>query len=134
VALSRETHPAADLGLFSALIEDRTPLIAEGAQFVPLGSNQFAKAETGFFYLEFYDPDPASVSVRVRALDRRTEEPKWDSGVTKLPLPNGGGKASIAAAASLRLSSLTTGPYRLEITARDSTGKEVKRTADFEVK
>jgi VWFA-related protein len=134
VALSRETHPAADLGLVSSLVEDRTPLIAEGTQFVPFGSNQFAKSETGFFYIEVYDPDPASVRVRVRVLDRKTEEPKWDSGVTTLPLSSNAGKPSIPAGASLRLGSLATGPYELEITAFDSTGKQVKRTADFEVK
>jgi len=134
VALSRETHPAADLGLVSSLVQDRTPLIAQGTQFVPFGSNQFAKSETGFFYLEFYDPDPASVNVRVRVLDRNTGEPKWDSGNTKLPLSSNGGKSSVPAGANLRLSTLKTGPYRLEITASDSTGKEIKRTADFEVK
>jgi VWFA-related protein len=134
VALSRETHSAADLGLVSSLVEDRTPLIAEGAQFVPSGSSQFARSELGFFYLEFYDPDPASVRVRVRVLDRRTEEPKWDSGVTTLPLSSNAGKPSIPAGASLRLSSLATGPYELEVTAFDSTRKQVKRTADFEVK
>ena len=134
VVLSRETHPAADLGLVSSLVQDRTPLIAEGTQFVPFGSSQFAKSDTGFFYLEVYDPDPASVSVRVRVLDRKSGEPKWDSGITKLPLSSNGGKTSVPAGASLRLSTLATGPYQLEITASDSTGKEIKRTADFEVK
>jgi VWFA-related protein len=133
VALSRETHSAADLGLVSSLVQDRTPLIAEGTQFVPFGSDEFAKSDSGFFYLEVYDPDPASVNVRVRVLDRKTGEAKWDSGLTKLPLP-GGGKTSIPAGASLRLSSLATGTYRLEITASDSTGKQAIRTKDFEIK
>ncbi len=112
VALSRETHPAADLGLVSSLVQDRTPLIAGGTQFVPFGSTQFAKSDTGFFYLEVYDPDPASVSVRVRVLDRKTGQPKWDSGITKLPLPSGG-KPSIPAGASLRLNSLAPGADQL---------------------
>jgi len=134
VALSRETHPAADLGLVSSLVEDRTPLIAEGTQFVPFGSNQFAKSDTGFFYLEVYDPNPASVNVRVRVLDRKTGEPKWDSGITKLPLSSNGGKSSIPAGANLRLSSLAAGSYQLEITASNSTAKQAKRTTDFEIK
>jgi hypothetical protein len=134
VALSRETHPAADLGLISSLVQDRTPLIAEGTQFVPSGSSQFAKADTGFFYVEFYDPNPASVTARVRVLDRKTGDPKWDSGVTKLPVPSSGAKASIPAAARLPLGSLAMGAYQLEITASDSVGKQVKRTVDFEVK
>ncbi len=134
VALSREIHPAADLGLISSLVEDRTPLIADGTQFVPFGSNQFAKSDTGSFYLEVYAPDPASVTVRVRVLDRKSGEPKWDSGVTKLPLASSAGKLSIPAGASLRLNTLAAGPYRLEITASDSAGKPVTRTVDFEVK
>jgi VWFA-related protein len=134
VALSREMHPAADLGLVSSLVQDRTPLIADGTQFVPFGSNQFAKSEAGFFYLEVYDPDPSSVRVRVRVLDRTTGDPKWDSGVTSLPLSASGRQPWIPAGASLKLSSHATGAYRLEITAFDSTGKQVKRTADFEVK
>ena len=134
VALSHETHPAADLGLVSSLVQDRTPLIAEGTQFVPSGSSEFAKSDTGFFYLEFYDQNPASMTVRVRVLDRKTGDLKWDSGVTKLPVPSNGSKASIPAAAPLPLRSLVAGAYQLEITASDSLEKQVKRTVDFDVK
>jgi VWFA-related protein len=133
IALSRETHPAGDLGLISSLVEDRTALIAEGAQFVPSGSNQFAKSEAGFFYIEVYDPDPPSVGVRVRVLDRKTGEAKWDSGVTKLPLQGNAGRRAVPAGASLQLDTLAAGAYQLEITASDSTGKQVKRTTDFAV-
>jgi hypothetical protein len=134
VALSRETHPAADLGLVSSLVEDRTPLIAQGAEFIPSGSNQFAKSDPGFFYLEVYDHDPASVSVHVRVLERKTGESKWDSGVTKLPLQGNAGRVAIPAGASLQLKTLAAGAYQLEITASDPTGKQVRRTTDFEVK
>jgi VWFA-related protein len=134
IALSRETHPAGDLGLVSSLVEDRAALTAEGAQFVPSGSNRFAKSEPGFFYIEVYDPDPPSVGVRVRVLDRKTGESKWDSGVTKLPLQGNAGRVAIPAGASLPLNTLAAGAYQLEITASDSIGKQVKRTADFEVK
>jgi VWFA-related protein len=133
VALSRETHPAGDLGLTS-LVEDRTPLVAQGAQFIPFGSNQFAKSDPGFFYMEVYDPDPASVGVRVRVADRKSGESKWDSGVIKLPIAGNAGRQAIPAGASLQLNTLAAGLYQLEITASDSAGKEVKRTADFEVK
>lgn len=133
VALSRETHPAGDLGLTS-LVEDRTPLVAQGAEFIPSGSNQFAKSEAGFFYLEVYDPDPASVNVRLRVVDRKSGASKWDSGSIKLPLQGNAGKVAIPAGASLQINTLAAGPYQLEITASDAAGKQVKRTADFEVK
>ncbi|HEY6344074.1 MAG TPA: VWA domain-containing protein [Bryobacteraceae bacterium] len=131
VAISRETHPAADVGLVSSLLGDRTPLIAGGVQFVPFGSNRFARSEPGFFYVEVYDPDPAELTLRARVLDHETGELKWDSGVMHPPSPPT--KPRIPVGTRLPLSSLAAGTYRLEITASDS-GKQVNRTAEFEVK
>ncbi len=85
VVLSRETHPAADLGLVSSLVQDRTPLVAGGTQFVPFGSNQFAKSETGFFYLEVDDPDPASVGVRVRSVGSQYRRAQMGLGNHETP-------------------------------------------------
>ncbi|HTW66092.1 MAG TPA: VWA domain-containing protein [Bryobacteraceae bacterium] len=132
LVLSREAHPAADLGL-SVSIGDQTPLVAGGTQVVPDGSDKFAKSGPGFFYLEIYDPDPASVTVRVRALDAKTGEAKWDSGNTKLPLPANGGKPSLPAMSKLPLAALTAGNWRLEVTASDGAGKVAKRSVDFEI-
>jgi len=133
IALSRETHPAGDIGLVSSLMADQTPLVAEGAQFVPSGSNEFAKSAAGFFYLEVYDPNPSQVTLRVRVLDRKTGEERWDSGVTKPPASTPG-KFSIPAGANLPLNSLAAGSYELDVTASDGTGKQVQRTVDFDVK
>ncbi len=52
LVLSRETQPAAELGLAGSLVEDSTPLIAENVEVIPSGSNQFAKSDSGFFYCE----------------------------------------------------------------------------------
>ena len=43
VALSKELRPVVQTGasLDAALLEDRTPLVAQGMQFVPSGSNRF---------------------------------------------------------------------------------------------
>jgi len=133
IALSKETHPAAELGLgLSGLIENRTPLVTDGAQIVPSGSNQFRKSEAGYFYFEVYAPDPASVRVGVRVLDRKTGDPKSDSGLMKLALPNGSG--AIPAGSRLPIDTLAAGSYELELTVVDAAGKQIKRTADFEVK
>ncbi len=133
IVLSRETHPAADLGL-SLATGGRTPLVAEGTEVVPSGSSLFTRSEAGFFYFELYSPDPPSVSVQVRVLDRRTGESKWDSGPTKIPQPATGGMPSIPASARLPLNALTAGSYRLEIRASDSAGKQAARTADFDIR
>lgn len=132
LVLSRETHPAGDLGL-SLSIGDEMPLVAGGMQVVPYGSGTFVKSGPGFFYFELYDADPASVTVRVRALDRKTGDAKWDSGNTKLPLPANGGKPSLPAMANLPLNALTPGDWRLEVTARDAAGTLATRTVDFKV-
>ncbi len=132
LVLSRETHPAADLGL-SLSLGDQTPLVAGDTRVVPVGSARFPRSGPGFFYFELYDPEPASVSVRVRVLDRKTAEARWDSGNTKLPLPANGGKPALPAMAKLPLGALASGEWRLEVTASDAAGKVVKRSVDFEI-
>jgi VWFA-related protein len=128
LALSRDAHPADDLGLVPAL-EGRTPLVAGGAQFVPSGMWRFAKTERAFAYFEIYGSEAAAARLHLRILDTRTGEQKWESAI------RGGttGHAPIPVAGSLPIDSLAPGSYRLEITASDPAGKQVKRTADFEV-
>lgn len=130
LVLSRETHPAGDIGL-SLMIGDQTPLVAGGTQVVPYGSDSFARSGPGFFCFEVYDANPASVTVRVRVLDRKTESVKWDSGNTRVPLPGNDGKPSLPAMANLPLDKLTPGDWRLEVTASDLEGKTVSRSVDF---
>ena len=130
LALSRETHPAADLGLGLGL-EGHTPLVADGVQVVPSGSSQFVKSEPAFFYFETYGADASTA--RVRVLDPKTGEPKWDGGLMSLPPQSKGAKTSVPAGGKLPLDSLSPGFYRLEVTASNSAGKQVKRTADFEI-
>jgi VWFA-related protein len=136
LVLSKETQPAAELGLGAAgsLVEDRTPLVAEGVQMIPSGSNQFTKSEIGFFYFEVYAPDPAAARVRIRVLDRKTGEAKSDTGLLKLDLPQGGSAEAVPAGSKLPVDALADGSYELEVTASDTAGKQVKRTADFEKK
>ncbi len=126
VALGKEAHPAADLGLgLGVSIGDQTPLVAQGMQVIPAGSSQFLKSGQAFFYFEVYDSNPASVTAQVRILDRGTGAPKWESGRGKLSVPQQGG--------GLPINSLAPGSYQLEVTASDASGQQVKRTADFEV-
>jgi len=134
IVLSKETHPAAELGLgMAGLVENRTPLIFDGVQIIPSGSSQFTKSEQGFFYFEVYAPDPASVRAGIRVLDRKTGEPKVDTGLLKLSPPKNVGDA-IPGGSMLPIDSLAAGSYELEVTAVDASGKQAKRTAEFEVK
>jgi VWFA-related protein len=135
LALSKEAHPAAELGLnLAGLAENITPLVTDDVQIVPSGSSQFTKSDAGFFYFEVYAHDPAPLRVDVRVLDRKTGEVTSDSGLLKLNLPKNSRTDTIPAGSRLPIDKLAPGTYELEVTAVDAAGKQIKRTADFEVK
>jgi VWFA-related protein len=143
VALSKESYPAADLKLDvdALLIDDQTPLIANGKRIVPFGSNRFKKADPASVYFEIYEPllaadapqsDPV-IAVQIRALDRKTLQPATDSGLIKLNTKAANSNGVLPVSASLSLAKLAAGSYLLEIQARDSAGNSVRRVAPFEV-
>jgi hypothetical protein len=131
LALSRETHAAEDLGLAPAL-EGRTPLVAQGVQVVPSGSWEFSRSEPAFVYFEVYGPDASGSRVRMRILDRKSGEQKWDRGSGTLPSASNGARF-VPAGTKLPIDTLSAGSYQLEVTASDPAGKQVQRTADFSI-
>jgi VWFA-related protein len=142
VALSKEVRKASDLGtgLDALLLEDRVPLIADGMQLVPFGSNHFKKAELVAFYLELYEPllvgtqpAPPVVAFELRVLDAKTGEQKEDTGLMRVGLPAQTGSPTVPVAAKIPTGSLTPGAYKVEIKAMDDAGKEFKRTADIQI-
>jgi VWFA-related protein len=144
LALSREVRKTSELGnsLDASLIEDRTPLIADGYQIVPLGTSQFKVGDKSFFYFEVYEPlllaaqdpqNPAGVAVDVRILDRQTKVQKVNTGLLKLDLPKGTGNLVIPQALKVPATDLAPGTYMLVVDAIDNTGKQFERTADFEI-
>ncbi len=75
LALSKTFHRAAELGslLDVAMLEDKTPLIADGLQIVPTGNPDFGKSDLALFYVELYEPllvadnkTPANLGIRMR--------------------------------------------------------------------
>ena len=139
LALSKELHPLSQVssGLDAALLEDRTPLVAQGVQIVPAGSDRFKKSDPATFYVEIYDPllssaTPPTVRIQIRVLDRKTGEQKVQLGG---PAPGvKTGDPVIALGVKLPMDKLAPGSYRLELTAGDSAGNSTTaRTADFEV-
>jgi VWFA-related protein len=143
LALSKEARPAADLGtsLDALLLEDRVPLIAQGMQLVPSGSNHFKKTDSALFYIEIYEPllvnaEPQKIPVvafQLRVLDK-TGQPKEDTGLLRVDTPaKGTGDPVLPVAGRIPTASLTPGSYVLEIKARDDAGKEFQRSANFEI-
>jgi hypothetical protein len=143
VALSKEVRRASELGtgLDALLLEDRVPLIANGMQMVPYGSNRFKKTDLTVFYMELYEPllaagdpnKPPVVAVQMRVLDGKTGEQKEDSGLMRIPLPAQGGSPIIPVGMKIPTAELASGLYRVEIKAVDDAGKAFQRTADIQI-
>jgi VWFA-related protein len=143
LALSREVHKASELGtgLDALLLEDRVPLIANGVQMVPYGSNEFKKGDFVAFYGELYEPlmlstDPKSrpvLAFDMRILDSKTGEQKLDTGLMRVDLPAQAGSPTVPLGARIPTDTLAPGSYKVEISARDSAGKEFKRSTDIQI-
>jgi hypothetical protein len=143
LALSKEVRKASDLGtgLDALLLADRVPLIADGMQLVPYGSNHFKKTDLAAFYMELYEPllvtgdpkTPPVVAFQLRVLDGKTGEQKEDTGLIRVGLPAQAGSPTVPVARKIPTESLSPGPYKLEIKAMDDAGKEFKRTTDIQI-
>jgi VWFA-related protein len=139
VAFSKEIHPVSQVGatLDAALLEDRTPLVTQGLQLVPSGSDQFKKSDKAAFYVEIYDPlltgaTPPKVGIQLSVIDRKSGDKKMDTS-----FPAGDvkpGNALVPVGLKLPVDTLPPGSYRLELKAMDTAGNTSQpRTADFEV-
>ncbi len=139
VALSKDVHPVSQMGetLDATLLEDRTPLVTQGLQLIPSGSNQFKKTDGAAFYVEIYDaalvgPNPPKVGVDVTVVDRKTGEKKIQT--RSLAADAKAGSPLVPVGLKLPVSDLPPGSYRLELKALDTAGNvALARTADFEV-
>jgi hypothetical protein len=129
-----------DQGLETALLEDRTPLIAQGYQVTPSGSAKFKKTDHVAMYLEVYEPGllaetppkDLAVGLQIRVYDDKGAV-KSDSGGFRIPVPEKGGNPAIPFAAQVPVSTLEPGTYKLLLVALDSANNKVERTVNFEM-
>ena len=139
VAFSKEVYPVEkdpDV-LEAALLEDRSPLVSRGYEFVPSGSDHFKKGEPGAFYLEIYDPllqgaNPPQLQMQVKIVDVKTGASKMDASGA---VPAGkAGDPVVPLGLNIPLDTLAPGAYRLEVKATDSAGNATgARSMAFEV-
>jgi hypothetical protein len=129
VVLSRAVSKVegSSLNLQEDLLADRKPLITQGIQITPSGSNHFRKTEQAALYVEIYDPaitsdKPPEVGLQLRILDGKTGEPRHDTGLGTVSKSIEAGNPIIPVAMRLPLDSLQPGPYKLELRALDSAG------------
>ena len=140
VALSKELHRVNELdaGLDAELVEGRTPLVAQGVQITPTGSNRFKTTDTGVVYLEIYAPallgaKPPDVGIELKIVNRKSGQTAQDSGMIKVNTirPD---NAVVPIGLKLPVNTLVAGSYRVELQAVDSAGRSTApRSTDFEV-
>ena len=139
VAISKDVHPLnqAAANLNAELLEGRRPLVAQGMEIIPAGTDHFKKSEPTVLYLEIYDPhladaNPPKVGIQVLVLDRKTGEKKVDMGGLIPSVP--AGNPVVPFGMQLPLDKLTPGSYQLDIKAIDTAGNTTAiRKTDFEV-
>ena len=143
LALSKSARAANDMlgGLDSELLDDRVPLIVNGVQITPTGSNRFKKSEKGYIYAEMYEPALAvpdqkesavpAFGIRMELLDPKTGAVKKDFGLTRLKVPPLTGNPTVPMGLILSAPDLDAGAYQLRITALDDAGHQFARTTDI---
>jgi VWFA-related protein len=141
IALSKQIHKQAAMavGLDESLIEDRVPLITQGVQVIPYGSDKFSKTDPVLFYAEIYEPalltadakSPVQVGIQIRVLDRKTQEQKFSTGLVRVDTPASSENPTIPVAYRVPLDMVPPGQYVVEVQARDTAGKIATRTTDL---
>ena len=142
IALSKQIRQQAAMasGLDASLIEDRVPLVTNGVQVIPYGSDKFSKAEPLMFYAEVYEPlllnakpdNKPVVAVQIRVLDRKTQAEKFSSGLMRVDVA-AAVNPTVPLAERIPLDNVGPGEYVVEVQARDSSGKLATRTAEFDL-
>jgi VWFA-related protein len=141
VVFSKELHRVADMaaGLDAELLEGRKTLVTQGMQLTPSGTSRFKKSDIGAVYVEIYEPllagpNPPTVGLQYRVVDRKTGEAKEDSGLMSVAPSVKPDDPVIPVGLKLPVGTLTAGSYRAELKATDSAGRTTAlRSADFDV-
>jgi hypothetical protein len=127
-----------DSGLDAVLIEDKVPLVAMGIQDVPTGLYSFKPTDPVGLYLEIYEPglteeNAPKVMLALKITDRKSGEAKVASGTMALDNYVRKGNPVVPVIMKLPVKDLPAGSYHLDVTCGDSAGKQMHRSADFEV-
>jgi len=145
LALTNSTRPVSQLGegLDTALLEDRTPLVArsngQAVEIIPSSNNRFKKDEKVGFYAEVYEPGMASsmpprVGIKYNILDRKTNQSLDESNTILVNDFAQKGNPVVPVGLVVAIDKLQPGQYRIEVRARDDRGNvSPMRSADFDL-
>ncbi len=122
------------------MLDDRTPLITQGMQVIPAGSNKFSKTAPPLFYMEVYEPaildagdQKLAVAVQIRVLDRKSGEQKFSTGMMRVDIPEKSESPMLPLGERIPVDTLAAGQYTVEVQALSMSGGQAKRTADFDL-
>jgi hypothetical protein len=146
LALTNNTRPVSQMGegLDTALLEDRTPLVARTAngqavELIPSSNNRFMRDQKVGLYAEVYEPGMASsmpprIGILYNILDRKTNQSVDASNTILVNDFAQKGNPVIPVGLVVPTDKLQPGQYRIEVRARDDRGNiSPTRTADFDL-
>ena len=129
---------ASEINMDAVLLEDKVPLTARGFQAVPAAQYQFKQTDRCGVYFEVYDPaltdeKPPDMGFALRISDKKTG--KDVLATQNLPLKEyvTAGNPLVPVILTVPVKDLPPGDYALAVRSFDTSGKELTRTAEFQV-
>ncbi|MGD0955835.1 MAG: VWA domain-containing protein [Candidatus Acidiferrales bacterium] len=124
VALSNQIQPLGGIGgsVEAELLADRTPLVTQGMEFVPSGSNHFKQSDSVALYAQVYDPDlansnPANLQVVYQVVDMKTGQTVFSTGGLDVARFVEKGNSVVPLGLKVPVDKLPRGTYRLDMQA-----------------
>lgn len=134
LALSTSARPASGgLSLGPDLFGDKVPLVINGVQLLPAGTNRLRKSEKVYVYAEVYDPALAPADVQVQLLDGTSGKLVKDLGVAKLNPASANELKAIPVGLTIPLDDLAPGSYAAKVTAQEPGESQISRRIAFEL-
>jgi hypothetical protein len=139
VALSNRIQPLGGIGgsVEAELLADRTPLVTQGMEIVPSGSNHFKKSDSVALYAQLYDPDlatsnPSGLQIVYQVVDTKTGQTVFSTGGVDIARFVEKGNPVVPLGLKVPVDKLAPGAYRLDMQALDNSGARTKiRSVQF---
>ncbi len=142
VVLTNNAQRISDIptGVDSILLDDRTPLVVKGMEFVPSPTNRFKRTDNVVMYTEIYEPSLAAadsttrVGFAYRIFDRAGNKQVFFTGLAPADNFIQKGNPVIPAALIVAVKDLPPGGYRMVVQAVDNANNHAPdRSVDFDV-
>jgi hypothetical protein len=123
------------------LFGDRVPLVFNGVQLIPAGTNRLQKSQKAFLYGEIYEPalaapdrkDDPGLGAQLTLLDAKTGEIVKYTGTSGLKPETVPGTSAVPFGMILPTGELAPGSYTAQIAVRDAAGNSSVRRIAFEL-